>query len=156
MIRYHNVKTSAEVFQTQIPSRVASTSTGVLLKCVIINQILRARVLCKSCCSNSLKLSAPKSEVSAIRSHSCKASVLGLCGKVVVARGVTGVASVRSCWELPLCPTEPIPASSKMDLLLAGAKPTRDSGSASVITYLRREKFQGNKNDSQRERSEDM
>ncbi|OPJ75483.1 hypothetical protein AV530_008981 [Patagioenas fasciata monilis] len=31
-----------------------------------------------------------------------------------------------------------MPASSKMDLPLAKAKPIRDSGSTSVITYLRR------------------
>ena len=33
---------------------------------------------------------------------------------------------------------EPIPASSKMDPLLAKAKPISYSGSTSVITYLRR------------------
>ena len=33
---------------------------------------------------------------------------------------------------------QPVPAGSKTDLLLAKAKPTGDSGSASVITYSRR------------------
>ena len=56
------------------------------------------------------------------------------------SRGATGVASVRSCQKLPLCPTEPMPASSKTDPLLAKAKPISDSGSASGITDLRREK----------------
>jgi len=50
------------------------------------------------------------------------------------------VASVRSCQKLPPCPIEPVPASSEMDLLLAKAEPISDSGSASVITYLRRAK----------------
>ena len=52
--------------------------------------------------------------------------------------GATGVASVRSCWKLPLCPTEPIPAGSKMDLLPAKAEPISDSGSTSGRTDLRR------------------
>jgi len=51
--------------------------------------------------------------------------------------GATGVASVRSCEKLPPCPTEPTPASSKMDLLLARAEPISDSSSASVRTHLR-------------------
>ena len=65
-----------------------------------------------------------------------------LCGKVLVAGGVTGVAPVRSCWKLPLClrEREPIPAGSKTDPPLAKAKPISDGGSASVITYLRRAK----------------
>ena len=50
--------------------------------------------------------------------------------------GATGVASVRSCWKLPLCVIEPMPAGSKTGPLLAKAKPI----SASVITYLRRKK----------------
>ena len=53
---------------------------------------------------------------------------------------VTGVASVRSCWNLPLCLTEPIPAGSKMDLPPAKAEPISDSGNASGITFLRRKK----------------
>jgi len=48
------------------------------------------------------------------------------------------VASVGSCKKLPSCPTEPTPAGSKTDALLAKAKPVSDSGSASGITYLRR------------------
>jgi len=50
------------------------------------------------------------------------------------------VASVRSCEKLPPCLIEPVPASSKTDLLLAKAEPLSDSGSASVITYVRRGK----------------
>ena len=67
-------------------------------------------------------------------------NVLALCGKVLVAGGVTGVASVRSCWKLPLCSREPIPAGSKTDPLPAKAKPISDSGNASVIMFLRRKK----------------
>jgi len=48
------------------------------------------------------------------------------------------VASVRSCEKLPPCLIKPVPASSKMDRLLAKAKPIRDGGSTSGITYLRR------------------
>jgi len=66
--------------------------------------------------------------------------VLGLHGKVFIAGGATGVASVRSCWKLSLCPTEPVPASSKLDLLLAKAEPISDSGSTSGVTHLRRKK----------------
>ena len=50
------------------------------------------------------------------------------------SRGATGVASVSSCRKLPPCPTEPMPAGSKTDLLLAKAEPN----STSAITYLRR------------------
>jgi len=42
---------------------------------------------------------------------------------------------VRSCQKLPLCLTEPVPDSSKVDPLLA--KTTSDGGSASGVTYLR-------------------
>ena len=64
------------------------------------------------------------------------------------------MVSVRSCWKLPLCPTEPVLASSKTDLLLAKAKPISDSGSSSGITYLRREKTAVKP--QSRERSETM
>jgi len=47
---------------------------------------------------------------------------------------------VRSCWKLLLCPKEPMPASSKTDLLLAKAKPISDSGSASRITFKKEKK----------------
>jgi len=50
------------------------------------------------------------------------------------------VASVRSWQKLLLCLIEPVPASSKMDLLMAKAEPISDGGSASGITYLRRGK----------------
>jgi len=54
--------------------------------------------------------------------------------------GATGVDSVRRCQKLPLHPPDPEPASSEMDLLLAKAEPVSNSGSASVITQLRRGK----------------
>ena len=47
---------------------------------------------------------------------------------------------MRSCWMLPPCPTEPMQAGSKMDLLLAKAKPISDGGSASGITQFRKGK----------------
>jgi len=50
------------------------------------------------------------------------------------SRGATGVAFVRSCWKLPLCPIAPMLAGSKMDPLLAKAKPISKGGSTSVIT----------------------
>jgi len=49
-----------------------------------------------------------------------------------VIEGATGVTSVRSCEKLPQCPVEP----------LDKAEPISDSGSSSVITYLRWEKNQ--------------
>jgi len=48
--------------------------------------------------------------------------------------GGAGVAAVSSCWKLPPYPMEPVPVSSKMDLPLAKAEPTSNSGSASGIT----------------------
>ena len=85
-------------------------------------------------------------------------TVLVLCGKVLVAGGVTGVAPVRSCWKLPLCSreSEPIPAGSKTDPPLAKAEPISDSGNASVITFLRRKKKLGCKKTATGERSENM
>jgi len=47
---------------------------------------------------------------------------------------------VRSCWKLPPCPTEPVPAGSRTDPLLAKAEPISDGGSTSGITELRRGK----------------
>jgi len=55
-------------------------------------------------------------------------------------RGTSGVASVRSCWNLTLSVREPMLASSKMDMPLAKAKPISDGDSASVVTSLRRGK----------------
>ena len=46
----------------------------------------------------------------------------------------TGVASVRSCWKLPPCPAEPMPAGSKMDVPLGRAVPIRNGGNTSGIT----------------------
>jgi len=48
------------------------------------------------------------------------------------------MASVRSCWKLPLCLMEPVPAGSKRDPLLGKAKPISNGGSTSEITYLKR------------------
>lgn len=48
-----------------------------------------------------------------------RAGIFGLCVKVLLAVGATGVASMRSCQSLAQCLIEPKPAGSKMDLLLA-------------------------------------
>jgi len=61
------------------------------------------------------------------------------------SRGAIGVASVRGCQKPPPCLTEPGPAGSKTDPLLAKAKPISDGGRASVITCLRRGKKTNNK-----------
>jgi len=53
------------------------------------------------------------------------------------SRGFTEVASVRSCWKLPPCLMEPVPAGSKSDPLLANAEPTSNGGRTSGITWLR-------------------
>jgi len=64
-------------------------------------------------------------------------------------RGAIGVGAVRRCQKLPPCPTEPMPASSKMDPLLGKAKPSSNGGGISVITWLRRKKPLCNSNCSQ-------
>jgi len=64
----------------------------------------------------------------------------GLAWQGFGSMGATGVSSVRSCWKLPLCQTEPMPAGSKMDPLLSKAEPISDGGSASAITWLRMKK----------------
>jgi len=46
---------------------------------------------------------------------------------------------VRSCQKLPPCLTEPVPAGSKTDLLLAKAEPS-SGGRTSGITHLRKKK----------------
>jgi len=64
---------------------------------------------------------------------------------------------VRSCKELPLCPTEPMPSGSKTDPLLAKSESISNGGSTSVITYLQREKKKpGAKAIAAREGSETM
>jgi len=63
---------------------------------------------------------------------------MGSRGKVLVVGGAIGVASMRSCEKLPPCLIKPVSAGSKTDLPLAKAKPISNSGSASVITYLRK------------------
>ena len=71
--------------------------------------------------------------------------------------GAIGVASVRRCEKLLPCLIKSVPAGSKMDPLLAKAKPISDGGRASEITYLRKGR---EKNlwysSSLRERSETM
>jgi len=57
----------------------------------------------------------------------------GLHGKILVSGGATGVASMRSCQKLLLCPMEPMPNGSKMDLLLPKAKPISGGGNTSGI-----------------------
>ena len=46
------------------------------------------------------------------------------------------MASVRSCQKIPLCLTETMPASSKMDPPLAKAEPISGGGSTSGMTQL--------------------
>jgi len=62
------------------------------------------------------------------------AFLMGLCGKILV----TGGYRSGFCENLPPRLIKPMPAGSKMDLLLAKANPISDSGSTSVITYLRK------------------
>lgn len=50
------------------------------------------------------------------------------------SEGTTGVVSVRNCQKLPPCPTESMPAGSRVDPLLAEADPISNSGSCSLIT----------------------
>jgi len=59
-------------------------------------------------------------------------------GKVLVAGGATGVASVRSYKKLPPSLVTPVAAGSKMDPPPAKAKAICSDGTASVITLLRR------------------
>ena len=77
-------------------------------------------------------------------------------GKAWVRGGYKEVASVRSCEKLPPCLIQPTPAGSKMDPLLAKAKPISDSGSASVITDLSRGRKKTVMRWQLRERSEMM
>lgn len=57
------------------------------------------------------------------------------------SRGATGVASVRSCQNLPLCPTEPMPASCRMNPPLAKDEPINNSGNILRLTDLGMEKI---------------
>ena len=61
-------------------------------------------------------------------------SFIGFAWQGFGSREATGVASVRRCQKLPLCPIEPMPAGSKMDPPLAKAEPISNDGSASGIT----------------------
>ena len=50
------------------------------------------------------------------------------------------MAFLRSCEKLPPCLIKPVPGNSKTGPPLPKAKPISNSGSASVITYLRKER----------------
>lgn len=67
-----------------------------------------------------------------------KSKYIGVLWPGFASRGAEGVVAVRRCWKLLPCPTEPMPAGSKTDPLLAKAEPTSDSGSTSEINTLRR------------------
>lgn len=47
---------------------------------------------------------------------------------------------MRICQKLPPCPMEPVPDSSKMNMLLDKAEPISNGGNASVVKHLRRGK----------------
>lgn len=75
---------------------------------------------------------------------------MDLHGKVLVVAVAAGVAFVRTCWKPPLCPVELQWTSSSgangswlQGAPAAGlmAKPIRDSGSTSGVTYFRRGKL---------------
>ena len=68
-------------------------------------------------------------------------SCIGFAWQSFGSEEATGVASVRSCWKLPLCLMEPTPASSKTGPPLAKAEPISNGGSTSGIMYLRRGKI---------------
>lgn len=65
---------------------------------------------------------------------------MGLLGKALVVGDVTGVALYEAARTFPYVQTEPTPAGSKRDPLLAKAQLISDSGSISVRTHLRRRK----------------
>jgi len=69
-----------------------------------------------------------------------KIVIMDLCDKVLVVGGATGVASGRSWEKLPPCLLKTVTDGSKTDLPLVKDKPVSNSGSASMITYLSREK----------------
>lgn len=50
------------------------------------------------------------------------------------------MASVRSWQKVPPCPSEPMPVSSRMDLLLAEIKPVRNDRKTSGITDIKTKK----------------
>lgn len=54
--------------------------------------------------------------------------------------GLRGVASVRRYQKCLPCPTEPVPAGSQMDPLLAKEEHISDGGRTSKIIYLQRGK----------------
>jgi len=93
----------------------------------------------KGRCSGNILLptkAAKEDVIEKIHFHVC----IGFAWQGFGSSGAAGMASMRSCWKLPLCPVEPMLAASKMNLPLAKAEPTSDSGRTSGITYLRRGK----------------
>lgn len=66
-------------------------------------------------------------------------NVLCLCDPVLVPEGCRG-GFCEKLLAASLCPAELVPASSKVDLLLAKAKPSSSGGTASGVMYLRGEK----------------
>lgn len=60
---------------------------------------------------------------------------MAICGKVLVAGGAAGVASVKRHQELPAYQTDPDPADSKTDPLLAKTEPISDCSRASDIKH---------------------
>jgi len=80
-------------------------------------------------------------------------TVMGLCGKVLVAEGYRG-GFCEKLQETSLMSDKS--AGTKMDPPLANAKPISDSGSASVITNLRNGRKKMQEKQQGRERSETM
>lgn len=62
------------------------------------------------------------------------------CGQILVVRTLQGWLLRKSARSFPPHLTEPMPAGSRMDLLLAKAQLIRNDGSASVMIYLRKKK----------------
>lgn len=72
------------------------------------------------------------------------------------SREAAGVTSLRRCQKLPPCPIQSVLDSSKTDTPLAKAKPINESGSTSVIIYLRTGKSCSATSTAVEEKSENM
>jgi len=77
---------------------------------------------------------------------------MGLHGKVLIVGSYRG----GFCEKLPPCLIKPVPASSKMDPLLAKAKPISNGGRASGITWLRRGRKNCSETAVEREEQDDV
>lgn len=65
-------------------------------------------------------------------------NIFGFHSQALVAAGVgTGVASVKSCQNLPLCPVQPVAGVPMMTPPLKAGQ-FRNGGNTSVTTYSRR------------------